>query len=113
MLTGVTISLDVSGKAKFGSKFGELSLSHSKQRKGTRSHLFYFTLSSAVELSVLTFCIQEDDSSNLDTEFFHVRSEVFMAVTMKNIVFWDIKIQFVLQRRHKTLRYRAQPVNAM
>jgi hypothetical protein len=29
-----------------------------------------------------------------------VRCEVFTAVTMKNVVFWDIKTQFVLHRRH-------------
>jgi hypothetical protein len=28
--------------------------------------------------------------------------EVFTAVTMKNAVFWDIKTQFVLHRRHIT-----------
>jgi hypothetical protein len=28
------------------------------------------------------------------------RVEVFTAVTMKNAVFWDIKTQFVLHRRH-------------
>jgi hypothetical protein len=31
-----------------------------------------------------------------------VRFEVFTAVTMKNGVFWDIKTQFVLHRRHIT-----------
>jgi hypothetical protein len=31
-----------------------------------------------------------------------VRFEVFTAVTMKNGVFWDIKSQFVLHRRHMT-----------
>jgi hypothetical protein len=31
-----------------------------------------------------------------------VRSEVFTAVTMKNVVFWDIETQFVLHRRHIT-----------
>jgi hypothetical protein len=30
------------------------------------------------------------------------RFEVFTAVTMKNVVFWDIKHQFVPQRRHIT-----------
>jgi hypothetical protein len=29
-----------------------------------------------------------------------VRFEVFTAVTMKNVVFWDIKTQFILHRRH-------------
>jgi hypothetical protein len=28
--------------------------------------------------------------------------EVFMAVTMKNVVFWDIKTQFLPHRRHIT-----------
>jgi hypothetical protein len=31
-----------------------------------------------------------------------IRSEVFTAVTMKNVVFWDMKPQFVLHRRHIT-----------
>jgi hypothetical protein len=31
-----------------------------------------------------------------------VRFEVFTAVTMKNVVFWDIKPQFVLHWRHVT-----------
>jgi hypothetical protein len=31
-----------------------------------------------------------------------VRFEVFTAVTMKNVVFWDIRTQFVLHRRHIT-----------
>jgi hypothetical protein len=29
-----------------------------------------------------------------------VRFEVFTAVTMKNVIFWDIKSQFILHRRH-------------
>jgi hypothetical protein len=32
----------------------------------------------------------------------YVRFEVFTAVTMKNVVFWDIKSQCVLHRRHIT-----------
>jgi hypothetical protein len=32
----------------------------------------------------------------------HVRFEVFMALTMKNAIFWDIKTQFVPHRRHIT-----------
>jgi hypothetical protein len=32
----------------------------------------------------------------------YVRFEVFTAVTMKDVVFWDIKTQFVLHRRHIT-----------
>jgi hypothetical protein len=33
--------------------------------------------------------------------FVFIRSEVFSAVTMKN-VFWDIKTQFIPHRRHIT-----------
>jgi hypothetical protein len=29
-----------------------------------------------------------------------VGSDVFTAVTMKNAVYWDMKTQFVLHRRH-------------
>jgi hypothetical protein len=43
----------------------------------------------------------------------HVRFEVLTAVTMKNVIFWDIKIQFVLHRDTFRLRYKAQPVNIM
>jgi hypothetical protein len=32
----------------------------------------------------------------------YVRFEVFVAVIMKNVVFWDIKTQFVPHRRHIT-----------
>jgi hypothetical protein len=32
----------------------------------------------------------------------NVRFEAFTAVTMKNVVFWDIKTQFVLHRGHIT-----------
>jgi hypothetical protein len=42
-----------------------------------------------------------------------VRFEVSTAVTMKNVVFWDIKTQFVPHRRTLGLHYRPQPVNAM
>jgi hypothetical protein len=31
-----------------------------------------------------------------------IKFEVFAAVTMKNVVFWDIKVQFVLHRGHIT-----------
>jgi hypothetical protein len=34
--------------------------------------------------------------------FYSARFEVFMGVPVKNAVFWDIKTQFVLQRRHIT-----------
>jgi hypothetical protein len=37
-----------------------------------------------------------------ETNYQLVRFEVFTAVTMKNVVFWDIKTQFVLHRGHIT-----------
>jgi hypothetical protein len=37
---------------------------------------------------------------NFPTE--DIRLEVFTAVTMKNVVFWDTKTQFVPQRRYIT-----------
>jgi hypothetical protein len=42
------------------------------------------------------------DTTGYGTGQIHVRFEVFTAVTMKKVVFWDIKPQFVLHRRHIT-----------
>jgi hypothetical protein len=33
---------------------------------------------------------------------YYIRFEFFKALTVKNVVFWDIKQQFVLNRRHIT-----------
>jgi hypothetical protein len=33
---------------------------------------------------------------------YNIRFEVFTAVTIKNVVLWDIKTHFVLHRRHIT-----------
>jgi hypothetical protein len=43
-----------------------------------------------------------NDSTQDSMQDFYVGFEVFMAVTMKNIVFRDIKNKFVLHRRHIT-----------
>jgi hypothetical protein len=43
-----------------------------------------------------------DPEKNWKPSLILERFEVFTAVTMKNVVFWDIKTQFVLQRRHIT-----------
>jgi hypothetical protein len=52
---------------------------------------------------LLLTCILDILVSNLGSDIgYHVRFEVFTAVTMKNVVFWDIKTQFVLHRRHIT-----------
>jgi hypothetical protein len=41
-------------------------------------------------------------SATKHTGYCYVRFEGFTAVTMKNVVFWDIKTQFVLHWRHIT-----------
>jgi hypothetical protein len=48
------------------------------------------------EIELLSFCSERVSFT------FVVRFEVFTAVTMKNVDFWDIKTQFVLHRRHIT-----------
>jgi hypothetical protein len=54
------------------------------------------------------FCCKGTPDSNIQIHrkqialLSSVRSEVFTAVTMKNVVFWDIKTQFVPHRRHIT-----------
>jgi hypothetical protein len=40
------------------------------------------------------------DLNNSEGQMSKVRVEVFTAVTMKNVVFCDIKTHFVLHRRH-------------
>jgi hypothetical protein len=42
-----------------------------------------------------------------------VKFEVFIAVTMKNAVFWNMKTPVLPHRRHVTSPYRAQPVKAI
>jgi hypothetical protein len=39
---------------------------------------------------------------NAETQYVYVIFDVFTAVTMKNAIFWDIKTQFLLHRRHIT-----------
>jgi hypothetical protein len=41
-----------------------------------------------------------------------VRFEMIAAVTMKNVVFWDIKTLFVPHRRHITSPLQTKRVNA-
>jgi hypothetical protein len=51
--------------------------------------------------------------NGLKLQIDRVRFEVFTAVTMKNAVFWDIKLSSYLTGDTLLLRYRAQPVNDM
>jgi hypothetical protein len=41
------------------------------------------------------------------------RFEVSSAVAMKDDVFWEIQSQLIPHRRHISLSYKVQPVNAM
>jgi hypothetical protein len=43
----------------------------------------------------------------------HLRSEVFVAVTMNNAVFWDIKTKFIPHTRHFTSSLQNRAVNVM
>jgi hypothetical protein len=40
--------------------------------------------------------------ANMKFRKYHVRFEVFTAVTMTNAIFWDIKTQFIPHRKHIT-----------
>jgi hypothetical protein len=42
------------------------------------------------------------------TELFVARFEVITAVTMKNVVFWDMKTQFLPHRRYITSPLQSQ-----
>jgi hypothetical protein len=53
-------------------------------------------------LTPISVCRILELSSNNTLLCFDIRFEVFTAVIMKNVVFWDIKTQFVLHRRHIT-----------
>jgi hypothetical protein len=48
------------------------------------------------QVSARTVC------TKLHKQWVYVTFEVFMAVTMKNAVFWDIKTQFVPHKKHIT-----------
>jgi hypothetical protein len=52
------------------------------------------TSSTRVQTFIVT--ITSDDKET------NVRSEIFNAMTMKNVVFWDIELLFVPHRRHIT-----------
>jgi hypothetical protein len=60
------------------------------------SHLSYLSLLSALFPSFHPVLCEKSIYINI------IRFEVLTAVTMKNVVFWDIKTQFVLHRRHIT-----------
>jgi hypothetical protein len=72
---------------------------------------WYVSLASPSSLSVMswphydnkTYCRSDIAQHVLELNtLYSVRFEVFTAVTMKNGVFWDIKTQFILHRRHIT-----------
>jgi hypothetical protein len=58
-------------------------------------------------------CKRRNGHEIRELECKEVRFKIFTVVTMKNVIFWDIRAQFLLHRRHIRLRYRIQPVHAM
>jgi hypothetical protein len=56
--------------------------------------------------------LNTDEPHDINSNCF-VRFEVFSAVTMKNVVFWDIINPVRTSQETLRLRNRAQPVNAM
>jgi hypothetical protein len=63
-------------------------------------HCRYWTVAFSGSLVLPLVTVHDGRNFELDTRY--VRFEVFTAVTMKNGVFWDVKTQFVLHRRHIT-----------
>jgi hypothetical protein len=55
-----------------------------------------------------TKCHETELSLQREYEVCFVRVELFMAGTMKNVVFWDIKTQFIPHRRHITSWLQSQ-----
>jgi hypothetical protein len=50
---------------------------------------------------------------NINRDTFYVGFEVFSAVTVKDVVFWDIKSSLYLTGNTLHFCYGIQPVNAM
>jgi hypothetical protein len=50
-------------------------------------------------ISIRTNCDSQQDAQKEDGRW-NARFEVFTAVTMEDVVFWDIKPQFIPHRRH-------------
>jgi hypothetical protein len=53
-------------------------------------------------VDVFLFSPEDGNTSSLRNVVFYGRFEAFTAVTMKNVVFWDIKTHFIPHRRHIT-----------
>jgi hypothetical protein len=68
------------------------------------SNLSISTEEIILQAFFLEAVVSESKMSPLSSNYVrrYVRFEVFTAVTMKNGVFWDMKTQFVLHRRHIT-----------
>jgi hypothetical protein len=56
----------------------------------------------------LFLCSQVHQLTPIVSQIYHVRFECFMAVTMKNVIFWDIRTQFVPHRKHITSPLKSQ-----
>jgi hypothetical protein len=56
---------------------------------------------------------EQEDLLQLATRYIDVGFEIFVAVTMKNFVFWDISPSSYFTGDTLRLRHKVQPVNAM
>jgi hypothetical protein len=55
------------------------------------------------QLILIGLDVQKSDGGrNKEKKITYVRSDVFTAVTMKNVIFWDINTKFAPLRRHIT-----------
>jgi hypothetical protein len=57
------------------------------------------TITEATKWPIVSAPDDDEDDDDCAAICEHVRFEVFAAVTMKNVVFWDIETQFVPHRR--------------
>jgi hypothetical protein len=58
-------------------------------------------VSNSLDLSIVSNFKQPENRVS-ENGYESLRFELFTAVAIKNVVFWDIKTQFVLHRRHIT-----------
>jgi hypothetical protein len=71
------------------------------QCEGSHAHNLTAPIATCAQAESVSTTIVRPKSNEKDREDRQiVRFEVFTAVTMKGDVFWDIKPQFVLNRRH-------------
>jgi hypothetical protein len=84
--------------------------SKKKEARGIVHTKIYGTVK--YDYSLLNFPLSANHSSAKQTALY-VESEVFTIMTMKNAVFWDIKLSSYFTGDTLPLCYRVQPLSAM